>query len=233
MPAYTPPTDLAKFLSTGPPPVYIGFGSIVIDDPTSLTTVLLEAVKLSGIRAVISRGWSKIGEASPSKDIFYLDDCPHEWLFQQVSAVVHHGGAGTTACGLLNARPTVVVPFFGDQPFWGEMIANANAGPQPIAFKKLNSKNLADAIKSCLSAETVRAASDISRKMHDEEGVRLAVASFHRQLPRDRMGCELLPGQPATWLYNNCKRPIRLSNLAVKTLCLAPGLKFKQKHLKQ
>ena len=112
-PAYEPPPDLAAFLSSGPPPIYIGFGSIVIDDPTNLTTILVEAIAKSGVRAIISRGWSKIGTASGGKETFYLGDCPHEWLFQKVSAVVHHGGAGTTACGLLNARPTVVVPFFG------------------------------------------------------------------------------------------------------------------------
>ncbi|KAG8532911.1 uncharacterized protein KY384_002789 [Bacidia gigantensis] len=187
---------------------------------------------MSGVRAIISRGWSNIGDSSARKDIFYLDDCPHEWLFQKVSAVVHHGGAGTTACGLLNARPTVIVPFFGDQPFWGQMIANAKAGPQPIPHKALNSHNLAEAITFCESEETVNVASEIAYKMRDESGVRQAVASFLRQLPRDRLGCELVPGQSANWIYTNCKRPIRISNLAVENLCLSKDVKFKRKHLK-
>jgi UDP:flavonoid glycosyltransferase YjiC (YdhE family) len=76
-------------------------------------TMVLKAVNTLKIRAIISRGWSKLqGDDNP--DIFYIDDCPHEWLFQHVSAVVHHGGAGTAAIGLLNARPTVIVPFFGE-----------------------------------------------------------------------------------------------------------------------
>ena len=230
---YTPSADLANFLSAGPPPLYIGFGSIVIDDPTRLTAILLEAVKISGVRAIISRGWSKLGEASVTERIFYLDDCPHEWLFQRVSAVVHHGGAGTTACGLLNARPTVIVPFFGDQTFWGQMIANAKAGPLPIPQKSLNSSNLADAIGFCLTAETANAARCIANRMRDEKGVEQAVASFHRQLPRDRIGCELVPQRPATWLYTRCKRPMRLSTVAVENLSLLRDLKFKRKHLKQ
>jgi UDP:flavonoid glycosyltransferase YjiC (YdhE family) len=87
----------------------------VVDDPVSLTTTLVEAVRKVGSRAIISRGWSKLGADQPtSEDILWLGDCPHEWLFQHVAAVVHHGGAGTTACGLLNARPTVIVPFFGE-----------------------------------------------------------------------------------------------------------------------
>ena len=188
---------------------------------------------MTGARAIISRGWSKIGEDAGNDNIFYLDDCPHEWLFQKVSAVVHHGGAGTTACGLLNARPTVVVPFFGDQAFWGQMIASANAGPPPIPHKALNSKNLADAIAFCLTPETARAASDIANRMRDEKGVQQAVASFHRQLPRELIGCDLAPRQPATWLYTRFKRPMKLSNFAVEHLCLAQEHKFKRKDLKQ
>jgi UDP:flavonoid glycosyltransferase YjiC (YdhE family) len=78
-----------------------------------MTAMLLEAVKITGVRAIISRGWSDLS-GGDNKNVFWLGDCPHEWLFQQVTAVIHHGGAGTTACGLLNGRPTAVVPFFGE-----------------------------------------------------------------------------------------------------------------------
>ena len=115
-PSYKPPQDLDSFIKRpGPPIVYIGFGSIVIDDPTKTTQLILDAVHSTGVRALISRGWSKLGGDNPNSDhIFYLDDCPHEWLFQHVAAVIHHGGAGTTACGLQNGKPTMIVPFFGE-----------------------------------------------------------------------------------------------------------------------
>ena len=116
-PDYTPPKPLEEFLqSRGSPIVYIGFGSIVIDNPEGLTNVIIEAVRSIGVRAIISKGWSKLGLAAGDghDDIMFLDDCPHEWLFQQVAAVVHHGGAGTTSCGLKNARPTMIIPFFGE-----------------------------------------------------------------------------------------------------------------------
>jgi UDP:flavonoid glycosyltransferase YjiC (YdhE family) len=104
-----------RFLAEGSQPIYIGFGSIVIDDPKALTDTVLQALKLTGMRALISRGWSKLGQGcEPSDDIFFLDDCPHEWLFGRVAAVIHHGGAGTTACGLANGAPTLIVPFFGE-----------------------------------------------------------------------------------------------------------------------
>lgn len=112
-PAYNPPAELVEFLNSGPPPIYIGFGSIVVDNPQRLMDVVLEAVSRTGVRAIISRGWSEMS-GNTSGNIFYIDDCPHEWLFQHVAAVVHHGGAGTAACGLRNGRPTVVVPFFGE-----------------------------------------------------------------------------------------------------------------------
>ncbi|KAJ9639324.1 hypothetical protein H2199_006357 [Coniosporium tulheliwenetii] len=82
-----------------------------------------------------------------------LGDCPHDWLFERVSCVIHHGGAGTTAAGIAAGKPTIVVPFFGDQPFWGEMIAQAGAGPHPIPFRHLGAYNLAAAIKSALAPE--------------------------------------------------------------------------------
>lgn len=113
-PDFTPPADLAAFLQSGPPPVYIGFGSIVIEDPLAMTATLVKAVRSWGGRAIISRGWSKLGEEESDDQIFYLEDCPHEWLFQKVAAVVHHGGAGTTACGLRFGRPSLIVPFFGE-----------------------------------------------------------------------------------------------------------------------
>ncbi|KAF8201096.1 hypothetical protein K438DRAFT_1758408 [Mycena galopus ATCC 62051] len=112
-PDYTPPPELDDFLRAGPPPVYIGFGSIVIDDPSRMSAIVLGAVRKVGVRAIVSRGWSKL-EGPPLPDVLYLGDCPHEWLFQHVAAVVHHGGAGTTACGLSNGKPTTIVPFFGE-----------------------------------------------------------------------------------------------------------------------
>ena len=115
-PKYDPDPELRAFLEhPGPPIIYIGFGSIVIDDPEQMTNTLLNAVEITGVRALISRGWSKLGGTQENtENVFFLGDCPHEWLFQQVRAVVHHGGAGTTACGLANGVPTTIVPFFGE-----------------------------------------------------------------------------------------------------------------------
>ncbi|KAH7378083.1 hypothetical protein BKA64DRAFT_714582 [Cadophora sp. MPI-SDFR-AT-0126] len=167
-PDYTPDAELDHFLRSGPPPVYIVFGSIVIDSPENLTDILIEALRACGTRAIISRGWSKLGSGlseHANPDILFLGDCPDEWLFKHVSCVVHHGGAGTTACGLLNRRPTAIVPFFGDQAFWGQMIAAAGAGPLPLHHKSLNQDNLTQAIQYRLTLAAMSAAAEISESM--------------------------------------------------------------------
>ncbi|KAI9148415.1 glycosyltransferase family 1 protein [Paramyrothecium foliicola] len=218
-PRYSPPDDLDHFLRNGTVPVYIGFGSVAIDDPEQMTQLILDAVQAAGVRAIVSRGWSKLGGSlGNTNNVFFLDDCPHEWLFQRVAAVVHHGGAGTTACGLRYARPTVVVPFFADQPFWGGMIAASGAGPSPIPYKKLTKRLLADSLIYCCSTQAVAAARTISERMRNESGVAAAVQSFHRQLPLEDMQCEVLLNKPAAWKYRRNGRQLRLSNLAAMTL---------------
>ncbi|KXJ86093.1 glycosyltransferase family 28 domain-containing protein [Microdochium bolleyi] len=223
-PDYDPPADLADFLAAGQPPVYVGFGSIVLEDPERLHAAIVEAARVSGVRLIISRGWSKLGgDRIGDKNIYYLGDCPHEWLFKQVVAVIHHGGAGTTACGLINAKPTLIVPFFGDQPFWGKVVASAGAGPAPIPQREVSADNLTQAIRFLTSASASEAAQGIAHKMRQECGVQAAVASLHRHLPLDAMACQILPGQVARWVIGKKANRVRLSDQAVAVL-VASGL---------
>lgn len=217
-PLQEPSAAIVEFLQAGTPPIYIGFGSIVLEDPARTTSLILEAVNLCGVRAIVSRGWSNLGEGLPDEagDVLFIGDCDHEWLFQRVTAVVHHGGAGTTACGLKNACPTLVVPFFGDQLFWGDMIAEAGAGPRPIPHKLLSSQNLVDAIQCCLAPDTRASAQKISSQMAHEQGVKAAVQSFHANLPFEAIPCNIMHDLPAAWVYK--KAPIRLSKLAAQVL---------------
>jgi Glycosyl transferases, related to UDP-glucuronosyltransferase len=111
--AYNPPAELDEFLRAGQPPVYIGFGSIVLEDMEETMSILLDAIQITGVRAIIAGGWSEL-HGQDISSVYYIRDCPHEWLFKHVAAVVHHGGAGTTACGLRNGKPTTIIPFFGE-----------------------------------------------------------------------------------------------------------------------
>lgn len=198
---YRPPDDLFVFLQMGPAPIYIGFGSIVVDNPRELSDIVIGAIERTGQRAIISKGWSGLdtGALTVPDHIFLLGECPHNWLFQYVSCVVHHGGAGTTQTGLKFGCPTVVIPFFGDQPFWGSIIADLGVGPIPVPYKELTIDRLADAIREALKPPLKRKAREISHRMSRESGLDNAVSSFHRHLPQARMRCALCPARPAVW----------------------------------
>ena len=223
---YTPAPDLDLFLHSGPPPVYIGFGSIVVDDPNAMTKMIFEAVVKSGQRALVSKGWGGLGadELGVPDGIFMLGNVPHDWLFKHVSCVVHHGGAGTTAAGIAAGRPTVIVPFFGDQPFWGAMVAKAGAGPPPIPYKQLNAQKLADAILEALKPESLDRAKDMANKISSERGCDKGAQSFHQMLNVDDMRCSLLPERVAVWRVKRTKA--RLSTLAATTLIMQEQLSF-------
>ncbi|OAX83453.1 hypothetical protein ACJ72_02186 [Emergomyces africanus] len=216
--SYTPPNELAAFLAAGPPPVYIGFGSIVLDDPNAMTELIFEAIKKTGQRALVSKGWGGFGaeEFEVPENVFMIGNCPHDWLFKRVSCVVHHGGAGTTAAGISLGKPTVVVPFFGDQPFWGSMVAKAGAGPTPIHHKELTADNLAAAITAALEPEAKRKAEELGAKISHEKGVQTGAKSFHNHLKVDSLRCMIVRSKPAVWTVKHTN--IRLSSVAVTTL---------------
>ncbi|KAI9682312.1 MAG: hypothetical protein M1817_000366 [Caeruleum heppii] len=215
---YTPAPDLAAFLAAGPPPLYIGFGSIVVDDPNAMTKLIFEAVQKAGVRALVSKGWGGFGadELGIPAGVFMLGNVPHDWLFKHVSCVVHHGGAGTTSTGIALGRPTVIVPFFGDQPFWGAMVARAGAGPNPIPNKELTSDALADAITHALKPEVLDKAAELGAKMRDEKGADVGAATFHENLNLESMRCSLAPQRTAVWRIKRTN--IRLSALAATVL---------------
>lgn len=225
---YTPEPDLAQYLEAGPPPVYIGFGSIVVDDPNELTKLIFDAVKKAGVRALVSKGWGGIGadELGVPDGVFMLGNCPHDWLFKHVSCVVHHGGAGTTAAGIAAGRPTVIVPFFGDQPFWGAMVAKAGAGPHPIPHKSLTSDNLAEAIKFALEPTSQEKAKEMAASIATEKGNEAGAESFHQHLPGgvDKMRCHVIPEHTAVWRVKRSN--IQLSALAACILAEEKILSF-------
>ncbi|KAJ9612570.1 hypothetical protein H2200_004167 [Cladophialophora chaetospira] len=204
---FQPEPALAEFLAAGPPPVYIGFGSIVVDDPNAMTKLIFDAVKKTGQRALVSKGWGGFGgdEMGKPDNVFMLGNVPHDWLFQHVSCVVHHGGAGTTAAGIALGRPTIIVPFFGDQPFWGAMVARAGAGPTPIHSKELTADNLAAAILEALKPETLARAQELGDRIKEEKGTEVGAASFHAQLNLEHLRCALAPSRPAIWTVRTAK----------------------------
>ena len=170
---WQPPAELVGFLEAGPAPVYIGFGSMPSRNPEHTLALLFRALELSGNRAILSAGiLGTQYHPKPTDQHFFLDYAPHDWLFPRMSAVVHHGGAGTTGASIRAGTPTIVIPHNYDQPFWGQLVARLGIGPQPVPRKHLNPENLAQAIQKAVSDQRiVQNAQSLARKVQNEDGV--------------------------------------------------------------
>ena len=180
---WQPPPDLLDFLASGPPPVYVGFGSMNSHKSEEATEMVLQALARSKQRGILLTGWGGLSNADLPDSIFKIDSIPHDWLFPQMAAIVHHGGSGTTAASMRAGIPTVVIPFFGDQPFWGQRIFALGAGPRPIPRKRLSVEQLAAAIQAatCDEVMCMRSAA-LGECIRKEDGVTQAVEVLHRHL---------------------------------------------------
>ena len=180
---YEPPAELADFLAAGPRPIYIGFGSMTGNDPERLTRIALEAIARSGQRAVLLSGWAGLAAGDVPPNVLKLDSAPHSWLFPRMAAIVHHGGVGTTHEALRSGRPQVVVPFFGDQPFWADRVHGLGVSPPPVLQEELTAEHLAEAICAAISEPTMRRrAAEVGARVCAERGVSEAVEIVERYL---------------------------------------------------
>lgn len=176
---WAPSESLTSFLNSGQPPVYFGFGSIKGVDPKRITEIILAAIKHTGIRAVLAHGWGGITKVNNSESICTIDEVPHEWLFPRMAAVVHHGGAGTTAAGLRAGCPTLICPIGLDQPFWGTCVEKIGAGLKTVPQRKLTAKILSESIQRVMSNESFRvAALEVAERIRRENGVENAIETI-------------------------------------------------------
>lgn len=170
-PAWRPSTHLKDFLAAGPPPLYLGFGSMAGRNPARLGRIVLDALAQTGLRAIVARGRGGVEVDVAPASVCVIDDAPHGWLFERVSAVIHHGGAGTTAAGLRAGKPTLIVPYFGDQPFWGRRVQQLGLGPAPIPLARLTASRLANALTDLTANPNYRqAAVALGARVRSEDG---------------------------------------------------------------
>ncbi|MBO2452893.1 glycosyltransferase family 1 protein [Actinomadura barringtoniae] len=171
-PAWQPPKELENFLAAGTAPVYVGFGSMRPKDPAMTDRVVRTALRLAGVRGIVQ------GDPETSDErVFAVRDVPHSWLFPRMAAVVHHGGAGTTAAGLRAGVPSVITPFFGDQPYWGERVTALGAGPKPVPFASMTVPRLARAVRQAVGSQDIaERAAEVGRRISAEDGVAKACA---------------------------------------------------------
>lgn len=176
---WTPPPGLEAFIDSGEAPVYIGFGSMVGRDPQRLTQIVLSALRQTGLRAVMATGWGGLAPIRLPETIFQIEQAPHDWLFPRMRAIVHHGGAGSTAAALLAGKPTLVCPFLLDQPFWGQRIHALGVGPKPLPQKKLSAAQLAAALETITTDPVMRSrAQTQGAQIAAENGVEQGVAAI-------------------------------------------------------
>jgi len=181
-PGWTPPAALVDFITAGPPPVCIGFGSMSSRDPQQFGDLVLRAVRRARVRAVLLSGWGGLTHEG-GDDVFVATEAPHDWLYPQMAAVVHHGGAGTTGAAFTAGVPTVIVPFAVDQPFWASRVTALGVGPSPIPRKRLTDQKLGDALRVATTDNAMRRrAADLGAQIRAEHGVLTAVQHLEHHL---------------------------------------------------
>jgi sterol 3beta-glucosyltransferase len=178
-PAWQPSADLLDFMSSGPPPVVIGFGSTPFPGAETTAATVAAALRRTQTRGVLLAGGSRLPTGQISDDLFGASFAPHDWLFAQASAVVHHGGAGVTGAALRAGLPSVVVPVFADQPFWASRLFELGVSAPPIAAGRLTADALAAGIRLTSTGEMRRRAAVLGERIRSENGVARAVEAIH------------------------------------------------------
>jgi sterol 3beta-glucosyltransferase len=169
---WKPPNDLTDFIQAGPPPIYVTYGSQSGLDPHTLASITRDALQLTGQRAVVGLRGAGSFISQMSENMFFTENVPYEWLFPQMSTIVHYGGAGTASAALRAGRPSVVIPFYGDQNFWARRLRLLGVCPTPIPKRQLCAERLASALHSVYSVPSyTQRASEISREIRSEDGL--------------------------------------------------------------
>lgn len=179
MPHWEPPAGLSRFMASGPPPVYLGFGSMGGFDAERLRDALVRG--LAGRRALFYPGWSRVDVSGLPDTVHVLGDTPHDWLFPLTACVVHHGGSGTTHSAARAGVPSVVVPFAGDQPFWAHRLALAGVAPPAVAGARFGAEDLARGLAFAERVDVRERAARLGAALRSEDGLARAVAAIERR----------------------------------------------------
>ncbi|EFY97936.2 glycosyl transferase family 28 and UDP-glucoronosyl domain protein [Metarhizium robertsii] len=193
---YEPPKELSGFIQKarddGKKLVYVGFGSIIVNDPVKMTQEVIDAVLKADVRCILSKGWSdrispKDDLAKPRPDepempaeIFVIKSAPHDWLFRQIDAAAHHGGSGTTGASLRAGIPTIIRPFFGDQFFFATRVEDLGVG---VGLRRWGANSFGRALWQVTRNERmIVKARVLGEQIRKDKGVDTAIQNIYRDL---------------------------------------------------
>ncbi|MGB3295233.1 MAG: glycosyltransferase, partial [Phormidesmis sp.] len=181
---YSPNNQLIHFLESSPTkPIYIGFGSMLYKDMKHVASIVISALRQSGHRGVISLDEIYLRDVHLPENIINVNSVPHDWLFPQLAAAIHHGGAGTTAAAMRAGIPSIAIPSFADQAFWGQRIEALGVGPSPVPKGELTVERLIKAIQTLTSNQQMkRRAIELKHQLVKENGVDKAVDLIHKHI---------------------------------------------------
>jgi len=165
------PAEVETFLAQGEPPVYLGFGSMRAADSGSRT--LITAARTLGLRSIISQGWGNLGTIDDGADCLCIGDINHEALLPRVSAVVHHGGAGTTTAAARAGKPQLILPHHYDQPYFAHRVTRLGVGARGPAPEKLTVEDTVSALRECLRPAVMARAKSLASRV-ELHGARVA-----------------------------------------------------------
>jgi UDP:flavonoid glycosyltransferase YjiC (YdhE family) len=175
--------ELKKFLEKGSAPIYAGFGSMSKSDQMNCVATVVEAARSANQRVVINRSWDEVSSFDCCEEIFFIGKYPHLNLFSRMSAIIHHGGAGTTASAAFCGVPQIIVPHLLDQYYWGNQIQRLQIGPKPVRRSKLKVSNLAKAIERCVSTPHIKDnARKVARMIQQKDSLKTTVAAIFDSL---------------------------------------------------
>lgn len=215
--------DLIQWIEDGDKPVFVGFGSMVVKDTVKLSTIIMEAAKIARCKIVVQSSWSKL-DVSGEPLCFNVGPVAHDWLLPKCCAVIHHGGAGTTAAGLRYGLPTLVCPFFADQFMWAEMVHRAKVGPSPCPVNLLTSDILAEKLSELNDSQIRQNAMRLSEQMKKEDGISGGLQHFQDFFPRDNILCDvsIFLGETNIARYYDVTRNLKYSDEVASLLWWQP-----------
>lgn len=168
------PKDLCHFIDAGPPPIYVGFGSMTDPNPQKTTKMLLEASRQANVRLVISKGWAGLGQESMPENTFLIESVSHHLLFPKMSGIIHHGGAGTTAAASRSGTPQTIVPHLLDQYYWAHQVDNCKIGPKSCWKMRLTRKKLQRIFSEMKNGDYKEEANRIGEHLRSRNGLQEA-----------------------------------------------------------